>query len=130
MTRDNIVVVADKFVEFAHGKRAVTASQLRAMIDLPEQILPGHTGLLRGQGLSDQDVADLVSRIEARDPGGRRWSVDGLRTAPLRADAKLSHKRESCNTLISRPERIDESRYTLDVCIDQDCELMGDHQSG
>src|SRR6056297_3072091 len=100
------------------------------MIDLPEQILPGHTDLMRGQGLSDQDVADLVSRIEARDPTGRRWSVGGLRTAPLRADSKLSHKRETCNTLISRPERLDEDHYTLDICIDQDCELMGDHQSG
>ncbi|GGK30757.1 AfsA-related hotdog domain-containing protein [Salinarimonas ramus] len=130
MSPETLVVVADKFVEFAAGKRAVTASQLRAMIELPEEILPGHTALVRGQGLADTEVVEIVRRIEVRDPAGRRFDVDGLRAAPPRADAKISHKHRTCNTLISRPEKIEEDLYALEVCIDQDCELMGDHQTG
>ncbi|MGJ3263219.1 MAG: AfsA-related hotdog domain-containing protein [Salinarimonas sp.] len=130
MRPETLVVVADKFMAFTRGKHAVVASQLRAMLDLPEEILPGHVRLLRGQGLADEDVGALLALIAARDPGGRRWNADGLRAAPPRAEAKLSHKLQTCNTLISRPQQIEAELYDLAVCIDEDCELMSDHQTG
>lgn len=125
-----LIVVSDKFSKFTMGKQAVTESQLHAMLALPEHILPGRTCLVPGQGLSETKLAALITMIEAADPHGKRWDASPLRELPDRAGSMLSHKHEPANTLISRPEQTGEGSYRLDMCIDQNCELMGDHQTG
>lgn len=130
MISKTLIVVSDKFSNFTMGKQAVTESQLHAMLALPEQILPGRTCLVPGQGLSETKLAALIAMIEAEDPHGKRWDASLLRELPDRAGSMLSHKHLPANTLISRPERMGEASYRLDMRIDQNCELMGDHQTG
>ncbi|WP_120635067.1 AfsA-related hotdog domain-containing protein [Ruegeria sp. EL01] len=130
LTFDTLIVVADKFAEFTSGKPAVTLSQLRAMLVLPEHMVSGPVQLLPGQGLSDLEIADLLKQIAALDPTGSRWDLTLFQNLSDRADAEFSHKRKSCNTLIGSPTKVAKDTYFLDLRIDQECELMGDHQTG
>lgn len=130
MTSKTLIVVSDKFSNFTRGNQAVTESQLRAMLELPEHILPGRICLLPGQGLSEMQLAVLATMAETHDPDKARWDVSLLRDLPQRAASMLSHKHEPANTLISPPEEIGEATFRLEMCIDQNCDLMGDHQTG
>ncbi|PHM29439.1 hypothetical protein Xinn_03685 [Xenorhabdus innexi] len=42
----------------------------------------------------------------------------------------LSHKHNEVNTLISKPSKITDDIYELDMLIDEGCHLMLDHQTG
>ncbi|KQT61219.1 MULTISPECIES: AfsA-related hotdog domain-containing protein [unclassified Aureimonas] len=130
MEADTFIVVADKFAEFSVNDRTVTSSQLKSLLSLPHHLLPTRARLLLGQGISDIECKAIVALVEASDNHRQRWDIEDLRARTERADAGLSHKRNACNTLIGSPVMVDENTFHLNLCIDQDCELMGDHQTG
>ncbi len=100
------------------------------MLDLPKHILPGPVRLLCGQGLSDGDITNIIARVDTLPPRITHWDTSHLRACPTRAVSSLSHKRQACNTLISTPELVNEDVFRIAICIDENCELMGDHQTG
>lgn len=130
MAHHTFIIVSDKFSEFAHSNGAVTPQQIRAMLLLPDRILPDKVCLRRGQGIADKEIEDLSKLIRDRDPNASRWDISDLLSRPRRASGELSHKRKSCNTLVANPVQTDDQTYMIDLCIDQDCELMDDHQTG
>lgn len=130
MGRQDFIVVSDKFSEFARFNGGMTPAQIKAMLMLPDGILPKTISLHRGQGLADAEIEELSAMIRERDPDGARWKIEGLLALPPRAGGELSHKRKHCNTLVANPTKIDGDTYSMDLCIDQNCELMDDHQTG
>ncbi len=126
-----ILVVGDKFSSYAKGKDAITVSQLRSLLTLPEQLMPssGRIKLIPGQGLGDACTAELITL--ASDLGRHEiFDFSLLQQLPQRAPKKLSHKHRAENTLISTPTRLSEDLYELHLLIDENGELMNDHQSG
>ncbi|MGE5505034.1 MAG: AfsA-related hotdog domain-containing protein [Actinomycetota bacterium] len=89
----------------------------------------GRIVVLPGQGLGDDDVAELLALAE-RSAAASHFDLEALRTMPRRAGRSRSHKHRPENTLISEPRRLGETTFELDLLIDEDCELMGDHQTG
>ncbi|MFT6532886.1 MAG: hypothetical protein ACJASC_002442 [Limimaricola cinnabarinus] len=127
---EHYIVVADKFADFTVNARTLTLSQLRALLVLPGHLLPDRARLVMGQGISDAERAEIVALIEASDGHAARWDIATLKDTRARATADLSHKHQPCNTLIGPPEAVGEDTFRLDLCIDESCELMGDHQTG
>lgn len=125
-----LLVVGDKFANYVKGKDAVTLSQLRGLlslsIPLPNQ---GVTLLVPGQGLGDESVAQLLKEAAA-SPNLAFFDFTLWHNLPKRATRALSHKHYSANTLISEPRQLSEDLFELHMMIDEDCELMNDHQSG
>lgn len=130
MKFETLILVADKFVDFTADKKAITVSQLYSMLELPQHILPGPVKLVPGQGISDEDIVRLTAKIDSQSTPRRHWDVSELSRFPNRAELRLSHKREPCNTLIGTPIKLDDDRFRMDLCVDENCELMGDHQTG
>ena len=130
MHRDTYIIVADKFADFTVNERAVTLSQFKALISLPRHLLPSRARLVLGQRISDDERAWIATMLEGSDDHRERWDIDALRSHRGRATADLSHKKKACNTLIGRPEAVGEDVFRLDLYIDQNCELMEDHQTG
>ena len=131
MNRKNILIVGDKFTNFAEGKDALTFSQLRHLIK--QKKIPGGSQakiyLIPGQGFSDVDTQTLLD--EARLSQNRKYFDFSLfQNRPKRASTSLSHKSDDRNTLLSVPKRIGEDHYQMQLMLDENCELMGDHQSG
>jgi|SRR5690554_258338 A-factor biosynthesis repeat. len=125
-----LLVVGDKFANYVKGKDAVTVSQLRGLlslsIPLPNQ---GVTLLVPGQGLGDDSVAQLLKEAAA-SPNLTFFDFTLWHNLPKRATRALSHKHYPANTLISEPRQCSEDVFELHMMIDENCELMNDHQSG
>ncbi|WP_170106783.1 AfsA-related hotdog domain-containing protein [Rhodovulum imhoffii] len=124
------IIVADKFADFAINAQTITLSQLKALMALPTHLLQDRNRLLPGQGLSDDDCSEIVTLVENSRGHEDRWDITGLKALPSRAEAKLSHKRKPCNTLIGTPRTDGLDQYRIDLCIDEACEMMDDHQTG
>ncbi|MBZ5876801.1 AfsA-related hotdog domain-containing protein [Chromohalobacter israelensis] len=130
MTCKTLILVSDKFIDFTLDKKAITVSQLSAMLEVPEHILPGKLKLIPGLGISDNDIEELTTKINTHRTSPHRWDVSALASRPRPAETCLSHKRLPHNTLIGTPHQLDENRFRMDLCIDENSELMGDHQTG
>lgn len=130
MKHKTIILVADKFINFTTDKKVVTVSQLHAMLSLPEHIVPGPVKVVLGQGVSDTDIECLHKCVNELDISQRRWDITELSKLPERAKPHLSHKRTPCNTLIGTPWQLGDGRYRMELCIDENSELMADHQTG
>ncbi len=126
-----LLVVGNKFAAFATGADVVTLSQACDLADMPQVGGSGHARivLLPGQGLGDKAIVELMERV-ARSPYGHHFDVEALRRRPARASRRLSHKHRPENTLISEPRQVEEDVFEMDLLIDEDGELMCDHQTG
>ncbi len=131
MSKRLLLVVGDKFVQFASGKEAITLSQLHILLSDKSKVMPNQvrTVLVPGQGLGDDDVSALLEKAQT---SANRDSFDFRlwQSMPKRATRLMSHKHNPENTLISEPVKLCEDIYELHLLIDEDCELMRDHQSG
>ena len=131
MSERFILAVGDKFSHFGIGKDVITLSQLKAILGMPKMLIAntGRVIVIPGQGLGDDDVEDILS-LAAGTPDCGHFDFSLWHRLPKRASRMLSHKVRPENTLISEPRQIDEDIFELDLLIDEDCELMSDHQSG
>lgn len=66
MNCETLILVSDKFVDFTADKKAITVSQLNAMLEVPEHIIPGTLKLIPGLGISDNDIVELTTKINAQ----------------------------------------------------------------
>lgn len=131
MNKRIILVVSDKFSAYVEGKDAITVSQLRGLLALPIQFLPtqGRTVLVPGQGMSEDCIEQLL-QAAAQSPNMSLFDFSLWHHLPQRAPATISHKHRPENTLISVPRQLSEDSFELHFLIDENCELMSDHQSG
>jgi hypothetical protein len=131
MSERVMLVVGDKFAQFAVGKDVITLSQLCGLLGLPAGMMPStqRVVLMPGQGLGDDDI-EMVLTQAGRSAHADRFDLTVWRQAPKRAHGDRSHKRDARNTLISEPRRLEEDVFELDLLVDEDCELMSDHQTG
>jgi len=126
-----LLVVGDKFAQFCANRDVMRLSQLRGLLTLPS-VVPLEARrlvLLPGQGLGDADIAEVL-RLAASSPHRALFDLGLWHQHPRRAPRSQSHKHKPENTLISEPRRIEEDVYELDLLIDENCELMADHQTG
>lgn len=126
-----VLIVGDKFAPFAAGKDVMTLTQLKECLDAPNAPIPiqGHTTLIPGQGLGDRDVEQLLE-LAARSPRRDHFDFHQWYNLPKRVESSRSHKRQPENTLISEPRRLAEDLFEMHLLIDENCELMSDHQTG
>ncbi|MGE5545540.1 MAG: AfsA-related hotdog domain-containing protein [Solirubrobacterales bacterium] len=71
-----------------------------------------------------------VESLAVRSPHAGEFDLDLWRARSPRADGRRSHKHQASNTVISAPRRLSEDTFELDLLVDEDCELMADHQTG
>ena len=118
------VIVGDKFAVFARNENVMTVSQFSAAIEA-RKVGPG-TAIL-GQGVSESWVSHIIDQIEEVGVDIRMMSQD---KRSRRASAMESHKRKRQNVLISAPRKTGDGGFSSRLLIDEECELMGDHQTG
>lgn len=124
-----VLVVGDKFEAFTVGKGALTISVLREHLAAERPVAESPVSLVPGQGLATSDIAE-IRHLAERSARDHRidWSLWQLPAQP--ADTKLCHKRQAQNSLVSEPRRVAPDTFELDLLVDDDCEIMADHQTG
>jgi len=126
-----LLVVGDRFSTYVQGKDAITLSNLKGLLALNVPLLSGNERrvLVPGQGLSDESVRDLLTQA-SQSPNLAQFDFSLWRNLPERASAALTHKHRPENILISTPVRMSQESFSMQLLIDEECELMRDHQSG
>lgn len=122
--QESYILVGDKFATFANQENVTTPLVFAAALE------NGHIGrchVIRGQGVSDAWMAHIAELSERSDVAVS-LSCDVIRSQ--RASSRSCHKVKRQNILISEPRRIKNDTFGAQLLVDEDCELMGDHQSG
>ena len=119
-----IVVVGDKFEEFASNDMVMTISTAEQIFAFEES---GYRDVLfeLGQGISAERANRLIALAEQVN---RRNQL--LFSQIVKCGRRHVHKRNPENSLLSLPKKISERIYSADVHIDDQCELLTDHVSG
>lgn len=121
------VVVGDKFSEFATLEGTTTVSRLANLFDglHSDQQIPGV--VLFGQGVSEGWRSYLKKRALA---GGIDTAFLGSQQIDDRTGRSFCHKWNRNNVLITHPQQVSPTHYSMLLSIDDACEIMSDHVSG
>ncbi|WDE11566.1 AfsA-related hotdog domain-containing protein [Thalassomonas haliotis] len=124
MNTENMIIVGDKFDCFADNDGVLTASE--ALHILRNNLLSDKKIRFKlGQGLNDTQVSLLVKT--AKDAGLANLLEFG---ETVKSGRSYVHKHQERNSMLTLPKRISESKFVVDVMIDDDCDEMGDHVTG
>lgn len=127
MESNAVIVVGDKFAEFATLEGTTTVSRLANLFDglranqqMPEVVL-------FGQGVSEGWRSYLKKRALA---SGIETIFLGSQQIDDRTGRKFCHKWNRHNVLITHPQQVTSTHYSMLLSIDDACEIIADHVSG
>lgn len=131
MLHKTLLIVSDKFHDFAHRNDVITVSELYNLLSSKNISIPYKQRILLvpGQGFSEKQIRDILA-LSLIDNNHVSFDFSLWKNIPKRASTKLTHKQQIENILVSEPIRQSESSFTMDVLIDENCEMMRDHQTG
>lgn len=132
MNYKKLVIVGDKFNEFANGKDVLTISQLELFLQIPVNIIENKHEIIIGQGIRKDFAGKVISNQARNSVHGNKINMCSLKK--LVSDKKNSHchKRLEQNVLIGSAEQDEHNSdlFMMPLLIDERCELMADHQAG
>ncbi|HBM3184859.1 TPA: hypothetical protein LVM22_001124 [Klebsiella oxytoca] len=126
----NVMVVGDKFYQFAQNKNVITVSQLELISQIPANIIDGHNKFHAGQGVRNDFITKIAMNQEKNRRYDNKLDLEGLNTSDINSKNIYAHKHNQFNILIGPSHRTNENVYSLPLLIDERCELMSDHQTG
>jgi hypothetical protein len=131
MHDDLWLVVGDRFWQFAVDRKAITVSYLRGLLNSTrgDDLPAGRMVLKLGQGVSDEDRFELLAMAQ-QAPHAHRFDFSGWSNLSSRASTQVSHKLRAQNILLSEAIKCEDGTYEMDLMLDDQCELMMDHQTG
>jgi hypothetical protein len=133
MLSKKILVVGDKFKEFADNKYVLTISQLELLAKIPSKFIDSEHEVIPGQGIRQDLVKEIVTNHK-RDPEcyNNKLNVYSLEKLVHEEKNRYSHKNFEQNILIGQAEKVEHQNnlYVLPLMIDERCEIMADHQTG
>ncbi|MFF3601653.1 AfsA-related hotdog domain-containing protein [Kitasatospora indigofera] len=122
-----VLLVGDRFAGFAVHEGVLTVSQFTEQLPLYAAAAAGRTQVLAGQGIT------AVRWQELREDAARhglRERLDFRRPESALSPRGEAHKHQSQNTLIAGLRREQEGRFSADLRLHEDNELLLDHQTG
>jgi len=122
-----LIVVGDKFNCFGSIPGAITASKLARIMEGYDTQTPMPKVVVFGQGLSESWI-EFFKSTNAENKLNIIFVED--KTSPIRAGRSQAHKVNRKNVLISSPLEMDENKYSMQLRLDDDCEIMADHTTG
>ncbi len=131
MLDKTLLIVSDKFHNFATRKDVITKSELYNLLNSENVIFPGanKVRLIPGQGFSEEDI-NYILTLALSSKNSARFDFSMWYNMPKRASSELTHKHNKENILISEPNRLSEDEFSMSILIDESCEMMRDHQTG
>lgn len=129
MKNKKIIIVGDKFHEFANGKNVLTISQLEILTLIPSKIIDCTHEIIIGQGINEDFAEKLLKSNNIVNEKIKLYSLKEIVNSKKNC---YSHKKVDHNILISSAHKVmdKENTYQLSLHVDERCELMADHQTG
>lgn len=120
------IIVGDKFEGFSDNSNVLTVTQFNSLLTGSSEITNKNYQIIFGQGVNE-DFSNKFGLIKNNN------KIELCNTENLISNKNnYSHKVFRKNILIGAAEEINnmEDTYRLSLEVDEDCELMSDHQSG
>lgn len=132
MNCKKLVVVGDKFNEFANGKDVLTISQLELLTQIPANIIDKEHEIIIGQGVRKDFAGKVISNQARNAIYGNKIKMCSLEKLFNDKKNEHCHKRLEQNVLIGPAEQTEHNNnlFAMPLLIDERCELMADHQTG
>lgn len=132
MNCKKLVVVGDKFNEFANGKDVLTISQLELLTQIPANIIDKEHEIIIGQGVRKDFARKVISNQSRNAAHGNKLKMCSLEKLVNDKKNAHCHKRLEQNVLIGSAEQTEHNSdlFAMSLLIDERCELMADHQTG
>ncbi|MDI3440759.1 AfsA-related hotdog domain-containing protein [Erwinia sp. V90_4] len=132
MNCKKLVVVGDKFNEFANGKDVLTISQLELLTQIPANIIGKEHEIIVGQGVRKDFAGNVIYNKEKNAIYGSKLKISSLERLISNKKNVHCHKRLEQNILIGTAEQAGHNSniYTMPLLIDERSEFMADHQTG
>lgn len=126
---DAKIIVGDKFEGFSNNSNVLTVSQFNSLLTESSGITDKNYQIFFGQGVNE-NIAKNISNNFGLIKNNKidLYDMESLISNKNTYSHKVCHK----NILIGAAEEINdmEGTYRLSLEVDEDCELMSDHQSG
>ncbi len=122
MERNAIIVVGDRFTEFARNSEVQRISYFLNALRHSDGIFPP---IVLAQGLSKATLEELRVLISNRT-GENSLNVH----IPVRATCKLTHKHVEKNIMISMPTAKSDKIFEAELLLDDCSDVIEDHQTG
>lgn len=131
MLEKTLLVVSDKFNNFTTRKDVITKSDLYSLLASKNISLTkkNKIRLIPGQGFSDGDIKYIL-HLSKTSHNSSFFDFSLWHDIPKKASPSFTHKHHQENTLISEPIRTSENKFSMNILIDENCEMMRDHQTG
>lgn len=132
MNYKKLIVVGDKFHEFANEKDVLTISQLELLSQIPENIIDKDHELVIGQGVRKDFAEKVISNQRRNAAHGNKIKMYALEKMVNDIKNAYCHKTQEQNVLIGAAARTvhNSDLFAMPLLIDERCELMADHQTG
>jgi len=105
MNCKKLVVVGDKFNEFANGKDVLTISQLELLTQLPANIIGKDHEIIVGQGVRKDFAGNVIYNKEKNAIYGSKLKISSLERLVSNKKNVHCHKRLEQNILIGTAEQ-------------------------
>lgn len=119
---NKIILVSDKFNSFADKQHVLTLHNFKQIEDFKTQY-PTKDGVLFGQGLTNQCYTAIENYLSENN-------ISSPSLNNLTSKNNYTHKKKTQNILIGKTDKINDHLYSLPMLIDENSELMNDHQTG
>ena len=123
-----LVVVGDKFEEFAKLNGTITQSQLSIMTQLPAKTFAKKSYLMPGLGCKSEEVIGFVEGMDNSEHLDMTSLVSFYSQEIV--PNKYTHQKNIHNVLIGKAKKLNEYLFELPFIIDERNMFMGDHQTG
>ena len=131
MLNKKLLIVSDRFHNFAIHKNVITEGELYHLLkdNNPINQTKDKVTLIPGQGLNEKSIKKILELSNL--PKNKVFFDTSLwNNLPSRAKRRLTHKHKPENILISEPKRASKNTFIMNLLIDENCEIMSDHQTG
>ncbi|MFT5519804.1 MAG: hypothetical protein ACI9IA_000388 [Enterobacterales bacterium] len=131
MINKTLLVVSDKFHHFATRKDVITISELYSLLNSEKIIFQKLTKtlLIPGQGFSEESINN-IKLLAHSSLNSAHFNFSMWNNMPKRASKQITHKYKNENILISEPQRQSNDTFSMNILINENCEMMQDHQTG
>ncbi len=126
MNYKKLVIVGDKFNEFANGKDVLTISQLELLSQIPANIIDKEHEIIIGQGVRKDFAGKVISNQARNVVHGNKLKMCSLEKLVRDKKNAHCHKRLEQNVLIGSAEQTEHNSelFAMPLLIDERCELM------
>lgn len=129
-SKNKFIVVGDKFKDYSINNGVIIASDLLKKLKSKETASALDGEFILGQGVSYESAEEIISIYDLNCSENKYMNISDLSNGVLKKKNSRTHKAKPCNIIVGLAWKVDDFMYSLPLMIDDNCELLQDHQTG